>query len=107
MDHALDFDPLKPQTPVRARSSGPTQHYTKPPTAGGTSALLYMSLATNLILIVLVGVLIVFLWKMMQQQRSTAPAPQPPAATSPAPTPAPAAEPGVEPTEPAPAAPIE
>lgn len=105
MDHALDFDPLKPQTPVRARSSGPTQRFTKPPAGGAAGVLLYMSLATNLILIVLVGVLIVFLWKMMQQLKSTAPAPNPPAATSPAPTPAPAAAPEVEPAKPAPGAP--
>ena len=107
MDHALDFDPLKPQTPVRARSSGPTQRLTKPPAGGAAGALLYMSLGTNLILIVLLGVLIAFLWKMMQQQKSTAPAPPPPAATSPAPTPAPAAAPEVEPAEPGPGVPSE
>ncbi len=101
MDHALDFDPLKPQTPLRARSSGPTQRLTKPPAGGTAGVLLYMSLATNLILIVLIGVLIVFLWKMMQQQDSTAPAPEPPAATSPAP----AAAPEVEPAEPGPGVP--
>jgi predicted component of type VI protein secretion system len=107
MDHALDFDPLKPQTPVRARSSGPTQRLTKPASGGAAGLLLYMSLGTNLVLIVLLGVLIVFLWKMMQQQKPTAPAPQPPAATSPAPTPAPAAAPEVEPAEPGPGVPSE
>jgi predicted component of type VI protein secretion system len=90
MDHALDFDPLKPQTQTRARPSAGTQRYTRPPAGGGSKALLYMSLATNLLLITLLGVLIAFLWKMMQQQGRAAPAPRLPTVTSPAPTQAPA-----------------
>lgn len=107
-DHALDFDPLKPQSPIRARS--PTQRYNRPPPApgapgGGANVLLYMSLATNLVLIILVGVLIVFLWKMMQPP-APAPAPVPPltapALTAPA---VPAEGTGTVPTDDAPAAP--
>ena len=107
-DHALDFDPLKPQSPIRARS--PTQRYNRPPPApgapgGGANVLLYMSLATNLILIVLVGVLIAFLWKMMQAP-APAPAPVPALTTPPLTAPAVPAE-GTEtvPTDDAPAAP--
>jgi hypothetical protein len=98
IDHALDFDPLKPQMKRRPVSSSATQRY-RAPGGGASKALLYVSLGTNLVLIILVGVLIVFLFRIMQQLKPTVSAPQPAAATSPAPTPAPAA-PEVEPAEP-------
>lgn len=106
MDHALDFDPLKPQSPMRARTAAATKVYARgSPAAAGVKALLLVSLVTNLLLIALVGVLIVMMFGMMRKQER--PAPPRPAATSPAPAPETPTEEPAESTGPAPADEIE
>jgi pSer/pThr/pTyr-binding forkhead associated (FHA) protein len=99
-DHALDFDPLKPQsrktavTPPKQAAGG---------IGGGIKIMLYFSLLMNAILIGLIILVILFMMKNMQRGTSdpnrapapsyTPPAPAPAAAPGPAAAPAPAPAP--------------
>jgi predicted component of type VI protein secretion system len=83
-DHAVEFDPLKPQgRPTSVSRPAPT-------TTGGIKAMLYFSLATNLVLIVLIVLMIVVFMRMTRQQGGGPPPTSPPsapAAPSASPTP--------------------
>jgi hypothetical protein len=62
-DHALDFDPLKPQR----RPTVPIHRPVPQQGGGGMKVFLYLSLAMNAILIVLMILLIAFLFKLAPQ----------------------------------------
>jgi len=82
-DHALAFDPLKP------RSKPGTQHLRRPPpqqaaaSGKGGSALLYLSLFVNIVLIGLVVVLIVMMQKITNRIGPGPSTGSPPAVTAP------------------------
>ncbi len=83
IDHALDFDPLKP----RSSPGDKTSRFRQRDETRGMRGILYLSLATNIVLIILVAVLMVFLVKMIDRQSPVPPGrpePSPPAAPAPA-----------------------
>jgi predicted component of type VI protein secretion system len=83
IDHALDFDPLKPQS----RPGAKTSRFRQRDDTRGMRGILYLSLVTNIVLIILVAVLMVFLVKMIDRQSPVPPGrpePSPPAVPTPA-----------------------
>jgi hypothetical protein len=86
-EHAVDFDPLKPQ----GRRTTVAPRAPQGAGGGGIKAMLYFSLATNLVLIVLIVLMILFLMKMQQGRAIQPPAVgAPPAAPAAPASPAPA-----------------
>jgi len=89
IDHAIDFDPLRPRRPLTATLPRPSA-----PSGGGMKTVLYLSVAINLVLIGLVAALIVFLLRFAARVGP----PQAPASPVPAaePAQAPAAGPAAQ-----------
>jgi len=83
IDHALGFDPLKPQSTPGTKTS----RFRQREETRGMRGILYLSLATNIVLIILVAVLMVFLVRMIDRQSPVPPGrpkPSPPAVPAPA-----------------------